>query len=95
MPFPPVGSDGHLEAGVGVQCVEQLGDLLGWVLEVVVEGDDHLATGRFEPAQRRPELADIAQQVDAPHLGMLGAELLDGGPGGGVRGGVVDEDDLV
>ena len=85
MPLPPVGTDDHLEAGIGIEGVEQLGDLLGWILEVVVERHHNRATGPFEPAQRRPELADIAQQVDAPHLGMLGAQLLDGRPRGGVR----------
>ena len=60
---------------------QQFVDLLGWVLKVVVDGDDDFTPGRTNAAQQGVVLPVVARQFDATHPCVFAGELLDDLPG--------------
>jgi hypothetical protein len=72
---------------------QQLRDLLGRLLEVVVEGDDDLVVGGADAREQRVVLPEVPHEVDAADGRVRRNQLLDAGPAV-VRASVVHEDDL-
>ena len=54
---------------------EKTGNLGGIVLQVGVEGQDHVAAGRVEAGGQGRRLAEVAAKADAVHLRYLAARL--------------------
>jgi hypothetical protein len=73
--------------------IEQLGDLLGRVLQIVVHGDHDGAGGRPDAAQQGVVLTVVAHQVDAAHARLARRQLQDDLPAR-VAAAVVDQHDL-
>jgi hypothetical protein len=76
------------------QLVEQLRDLLGWVLEVVVDRDDDLSRRGADACQQGVVLAVVAHQLDPVDTRVLRRDL-GNAHGALVDAAVVDEHDLV
>lgn len=82
----------HVNAGV--EPVQKLGNLFGWILEIVVEGDSNFVPRFPDPTEECIVLAIISHQPDTSHPWVLGSEGLDDGPDIGPTA-VVDKNDLV
>ena len=76
------------------ELFEQLRDLLGGVLQVVVHRHDDVVACGADAAQQCIVLAEVAHQVDAADPVVPGGELLDHPPAA-VAAPVVDEDELI
>jgi hypothetical protein len=72
---------------------QQLGNLLGRILQIVVNGDDEFAAGRADAAQQGVVLAVVAAHAQAAHTGVAGTQALDHAPGI-VAAAILDEHDL-
>ena len=79
---------------VVAELLQQLGDLFGRMLEVVVEGDDHVMPREADAAQHCVVLAVVPHQVHAPDPLVIPGEALDHRPRA-VAAAVVDDEELV
>ena len=71
---------------------QKLRDLRGVVLEVGVQGDDDRPPSLTEAHGERGGLAEVAPELEAPHPGILEAQLLDPLEGAVAAPGVDEED---
>ena len=77
----------------GRQGREEAGDFGGVVLQVGVEGEDHVAGRALEAGLQCGGLAEVAAEPHRANVGVSRRELADDGPGG-VGTAVVDEQDV-
>ena len=90
---PAFVADGVHDLGAEAPLADQLGDQLGWVLEIGVDDDHRVAAGAVQPGGDRHLMAEVARQGDDadPRVGVGERRQL------GVRAvgrTVVDVDDL-
>ncbi len=92
MPIDPDGAD---VVGAGIHRFDELDDLLGWILQIRIQGDHVLTARVLEASQNRHVLSGVARQHDdAGHLRPL-LELLPQNPHRTIVTAVVDEDELI
>jgi hypothetical protein len=90
---------GHLHGraihhvGAAIELREKARDVLGRVLQVVVDRDDRVSAGGADTGEQRVVLAVVAQEIEAPEIRVPGGQLGDLRPGV-VGAAVVDEDDF-
>ena len=72
---------------------EEVGDLVGVVLEIAVHGEDVVALGVVEAGGKSRGLAEVAAELDDEDAGVYGSDLFEETIGA-VAGAVVDEDEL-
>ena len=59
------------------KLLDEFGNLLWWILQIVVDRHDNLMFGCSDAAQQGVMLAIIAHQIDAANPSMLGSKLGD------------------
>ncbi len=72
---------------------EEVGDLVGVVLEVAVHGEDVVALGVVEAGGEGGGLAEVAAELDDENAAVYGGDLFEETVGA-VAGAIVDEDQL-
>ena len=77
-----------------VELRQQSRDLLGWLLKIVVQRDDHLVPAASDATEQRVVLPVVSHKVDADDLGIPERERLDRGPAV-IATAVVHQDDFV
>ncbi len=88
--FSPAGDDVVAFVDFG----DELGELVGVVLEVAIHGNDDVAAGVIEAGGECGGLAEVAAEVDDEDVGVGFGELAEAGVGV-VLGAIVDVDDFV
>jgi hypothetical protein len=75
------------------EACNEVGDLVGIVLEVAVHGDEHVALGVVEASGERGGLAEVAAELDDEDARVDGGDLFEQAVGAVARA-IVDEDHL-
>ena len=77
-----------------IELGQKMGNLLGIVLQIGIQGKDHIPLGKLEPALQSRRLAKVAAKLDHPDIGIRRRQFRHHVKAR-ILAAVIDEDDLI